>query len=133
MPIPLLGRPPLKGGASPRLPLTSLDTFPYSPLLFYLPLRGHTHPAPRIPIFFFIFPSFYYLHSLSPFPHCGPIKEGATSPFPFLASFISLPLPIYPLISLQRPFILPARRCARPSASKIRNILYSIDKTQLVD
>ena len=46
------------------------------------------------------------------FPYCGPIKEGAALSPSILSSFTSPLFIIYPLFSLQRPFILPAHRAA---------------------
>ena len=108
----LLGRPPLKGGASPRLPLTSLDTFIHSPASFFSLAARPLPPGSAHSYFLLLFSAYLFAYFLSHFPYCGPIKEGAALSPSILSSFTSPLFIIYPLFSLQRPFILPARRAA---------------------
>ena len=110
----LLGRPPLKGGASPRLPLTSLDTFIHSPASFFSLAARPFPPGSAHSYFLLLFSAFLFTYFLSHFPTADPLRRALPSLPLFLSSFTSPLFIIYPLFSLQRPFILPARRCARP-------------------
>ena len=112
--ILLLRAPSFKGRGVPRPPLTSLDIFIRSPASFFLSLRGLSRPAPRIPIFSFYSPPFSLPIFFFIFPTADPLRRALPSLPLFLSSFTSPLFIIYPLFSLQRPFILPARRYARP-------------------
>ena len=111
----LLGRPPLKGGASPRLPLTSLDTFIHSPASFFSLAARPFPPDSAHSYFLLLFSAFLFTYFLSHFPYCGPIKEGAVlSPSISILFYLS---PIYhlsPFLSSAPIYIARPPRGARP-------------------
>ena len=111
----LLGRPPLKGGASPRLPLTSLDTFIHSPASFFSLAARPLPPGSAHSYLLLLFSSYLFTYFLSHFPYCGPIKEGAAL-FPSI-SILFYFSPIYhlsPFLSSAPIYIARPPRCARP-------------------
>ena len=114
----LLGRPPLKGGASPRPPLTSLDTFIRSPASFFSLAARPFPPGSAHSYFLLLFSAFLFTYFLSHFPYCGPIKEGATLSLYF---YPLLPTPYLSSI----PFSLfSAHLYCPPAATLARRYLY---------
>ena len=115
----LLGRPPLKGGASPRLPLTSLDTFIRSPASFFSLAARPLPPGSAHSYLLLLFSSYLFTYFLSHFPYCGPTKEGAV-----LSPSISILFYLSPYLSSIPFSLFSAQLYCPPAAALARRYLY---------